>query len=98
MLKKFSLVTLLLILVFSGCGNYNVKKDKNLYRAHLRMGVSFLATGNFRAALNSLLKAKKLREDDPQLFNALGLAYLGLGDLKDAEKSFKKAIQLKPDF
>ena len=92
------LVAVLLILLIAGCGRYNVKKGKDPYRAYLRMGVSFLATGNYRAALSNLLKARELRDDDPQLFNALGLAYLGLGAFKDAEKAFKKAIELKPDY
>ncbi len=96
-MKKI-IISILTLIIVTSCGTYNIKKNKNMYRAYLRMGVSFLATGNYRAALSSLLKAQKFRDDDPQLFNALGLAYLGLGALKKAEKSFKKAVTLKPDF
>ncbi len=97
-MRKIAIIFFILTIASCGTASYTVKKGKNPYRAHLRMGVSFLATGNYRAALSSLLKAKKLRQDDPQLFNALGLAYLGLGALKDAEAAFQKAIELKPDF
>jgi cellulose synthase operon protein C len=75
-----------------------LKVDPNSLQAMLMRGLIDLRTGNYQAALqNSLAVTKKF----PQLaigYNMVGAAYLGLRNLREAEKWFQQALARKADY
>jgi tetratricopeptide (TPR) repeat protein len=52
--------------------------------------------GNFAAAIGALKTYIKTDAKDGEAWNALGLAYVANGDLKDARKALQKAVNLAP--
>lgn len=52
----------------------------------------------FDNAVKSVQKAIALAPKDWELFNSLGLAFKGLGKVKNAEAAYKQSIQLNPQY
>lgn len=63
-----------------------------------KLGVAFLAEGRPAPALQELAKAESLDPTDPEIVNALALAYWGRKEFGLAEEKFRRAVALKPDF
>ncbi|WP_158508730.1 tetratricopeptide repeat protein [Thermosulfidibacter takaii] len=61
------------------------------------MARAYLEGADYKKAKMEILKAIELRKT-PEAYNILGLAYYGLGEYKEAEKAFKKAVELDPDY
>jgi Tfp pilus assembly protein PilF len=53
---------------------------------------------NFEAALNYLKEAERIDENNPDLYNNLGIVYYHLSDYENSENYFKKAIILNNRF
>ena len=53
--------------------------------------------GEYRKALNILLRAYQLESSDPVVAEHLGDAYAALGDMENAHNYWKKALELNPD-
>ena len=68
----------------------------DLWIAHFQLGRAMLNDGRFDQARDSLARAVTLAADKPQVHQALGSAYVGLGDHVRAVKSFDEAYRLKP--
>ncbi|MEN8212434.1 MAG: tetratricopeptide repeat protein, partial [Thermodesulfobacteriota bacterium] len=90
----------LTLLLFASCASKNMdsQKDIKLAVATQRLGGEYYNSGNYTAALKTLLKAQETIPDDPYLNNSLGLVYLAKKRYKLAEESFKKALTEKPDY
>ncbi len=99
------LILLFVILPFSissltSCASSGIQqsKQKELAMANQRVGEEQYRNGNYTAALKSLLEAQKTLKDDPYLYNSLGLVYLAKNRTDLAEKHFKQALSIKPDY
>jgi len=68
------------------------------FRLKYKMGLSYIQSGRYKEALLELLEAKKIGPSTPELYNSLGIAYIGLGEADKAKGSFEKAVMLKPDY
>ncbi|PKK83826.1 MAG: hypothetical protein CVT49_06725 [candidate division Zixibacteria bacterium HGW-Zixibacteria-1] len=53
--------------------------------------------GEYKKALNTLLRAYQLEANDPVVTEHLGDAYAALGDMENAHIYWKKALELNPD-
>ena len=62
------------------------------------LGEIFRITRRNYEALNAYGKAVDLSPEDAESFNNLGVIYLDIGNLKNAEKNLKKAIFLKSNY
>ncbi|MFN4266745.1 MAG: tetratricopeptide repeat protein [Aquabacterium sp.] len=61
-------------------------------------GAIELRRHEFDNAVKSVQKAIALAPKDWELFNSLGLAFKGLGKIKNAEAAYKQSIQLNPQY
>ena len=57
-----------------------------------------LANNQFDNALKSSLRCLEISHDDAAVYNNVGIAHLGLGDLKSAEEAFGAALAIAPDY
>ena len=91
---------LLALLLFASCASKNMdsQKKKEIAVATQRLGEEYYNSGQYTAALKTLLKAQETIPDDPYLNNSLGLVYLAKERYKLAEDSFKTALTNKPDY
>ncbi len=96
----YSIATMLLVLVVSGCvsgrGQNNFKPNQASY--HYQMGLSYLGERNYSSALFELTEADKLDPDNPDVLYNLGMAFIGKKRPDLAEAKLLKAILLKPGF
>lgn len=67
------------------------------WAAHYNAGLALLDTRHFDEARASLESATALKPDEPNVADALGRAYDGMGDVSRAVVSFKRAIEINPD-
>ncbi len=61
------------------------------------LGWIYYMQGRYAAALNELQKASAFVGEDPAVWEHLGDTYLKLGNLDEAFKHWKKALELEPD-
>jgi tetratricopeptide (TPR) repeat protein len=72
----------------------SVEKDPNLSAAHLNLGSTNNALGDFAAAAAALQRALELQGNWVIALNQLGLAYRGSNDLSNAVATFNRAVNL----
>ncbi|MCX7944264.1 MAG: tetratricopeptide repeat protein [Deltaproteobacteria bacterium] len=84
------------ILLLIGCPSTAYRDIKNSRIAY-DLGCDYLNKNQGRAAFEQFMKAVEMDPEFADGHNALGLMYLGLGDLNRAEKHLKKAISLNPN-
>jgi Flp pilus assembly protein TadD len=65
--------------------------------AHLREGARFAREGQPAKAIEHYRRARALAPASPEPHNQLGLVYLGLGRLEEAQQEFEAALRLAPD-
>ncbi|PYT09408.1 MAG: hypothetical protein DMF60_02620, partial [Acidobacteria bacterium] len=76
----------------------NVARVRPTYwAAHYNAGLALLNARRFDEARASLESATALKPDEPNVADALGRAYDGIGDVSRAVASFKRAIGINPD-
>jgi len=61
------------------------------------LGWIYYMQGRYAAALDELQKASVFVGDDPSVWEHIGDTYLKLGNLNEASKHWKKALELEPD-
>ena len=87
----------LLAALAAGCSQSQEAGQKDAQAAY-KLGVAFLTEGRPGPALGPLTTAETLAPDDPEILNALGIAYWQRRELGMAEQKFKKAVAVKPDY
>ncbi|WP_022667269.1 tetratricopeptide repeat protein [Desulfospira joergensenii] len=97
-MKNFLFLILAGFFLISCAGSAHRPNQTNIGQAIKTEGEIFLRQGNYTVALTKLLEAEKSIPDDPYLHNSLGLAYMGKKRNDLAAASFKKALNLKPDY
>ncbi len=65
-------------------------------RARLDLASAYLAQGQPQTALDEAKLAQAAKPDMPDVYSLLGLIHGALGDTRQAEDSFKRALQLAP--
>ena len=96
--RNMLLVLTALLLSFAvGCAS-DKEARKNDALASQQLALAFLNEGRPARALTELAKAEQSMPDDPEVQNAMGLAYWARRDYASAEARFKKALALRPGF
>jgi len=67
-------------------------------KIHKQLAEIFIKQNQYTRAIEELKLALKQDPCDPEIYNLLGLAYMGKYEYLKAEENFRKAIALKPDF
>ena len=67
------------------------------YEVVVGLGLGFYLKGNLEAAVSHLGKAVSLRPPQPGILNALGDAYLRLGDQARAREAFERSVAIDPE-
>lgn len=84
-----------------GCagGSDGVAPDKehDAARINLQLGVGYLQQGNLAVAKEKLERSLAEDPSDPEIHGALALFDERLGNSKEADKEFRKALRLAPD-
>ncbi|WP_462137641.1 tetratricopeptide repeat protein [Candidatus Mycalebacterium sp.] len=83
-------------LIFSACAG--TEKSANKLRSHKMLAVSYARGGDFIGAIKEINAGGKRMEGDPEAHLIKGIAYFGLKDLRAAERSYKKALEIKSDY
>jgi tetratricopeptide (TPR) repeat protein len=76
-------------------GRKKYPEDFNLLIAETNI---YLAAKQNDKAMANLQEAVKTDPLNPTIHYAVGVNYFSMGNLEEAEKSYKKAIELKPDY
>ena len=87
-------------LASTGCAvnNYAEANKEQKARALEKLGLSYVAQGNLRAALKELLKAVELEPNNVDIHHELAMVYRDLGEYDSALKHFQKVLTLRPRF
>ncbi len=81
-------------------GKIAVEKDPNNLKAHYCLGVSYIAIGEFRLALEHMKSAEGLTSNKKYLmyiYNQIGLIYEKMGYLDDALLYYSRSLRLAID-
>jgi Tfp pilus assembly protein PilF len=98
MKNLFYLSIALIFLVSCASQNQDMGSEREIAFATQRLGEEHYNSGQYTAALKSLLEAYKTIPDDPYLNNSLGLVYFAKERYDLAENHFRRALELKPDY
>lgn len=71
---------------------------KERAEAKQKLGVSLIQEGDFQKGLGELLQAGELDPSNPEIQNAIGIAYHYLREFDRAILHLQRAIALKPDY
>ena len=93
-MKRF----LLPLLMLSACAHEITEREAVDARIQYDLGVEQLSKGNVPAALAAFLASEKLDASFPDLHSGLGLVYISIKRYDDAERHFRKALELKPTY
>ncbi len=63
-----------------------------------KLAASYVRGGDFISAIREIAIAEKQAGNDPEVHLIKGIAYFGLKDLNGAEKSYRKALEIKDDY
>lgn len=74
------------------------KKFPDSYELIIAEANIYLATGNTLKAQNALNQAIAIDPKNPTIHFAVGTNYEKINDFDNAEKAYKKAIEIKPDY
>jgi tetratricopeptide (TPR) repeat protein len=66
------------------------------YSARKNLAFDLVKVGAYDSAVSVSFRCMELRRDDAEVYNNVGLAYLGLGDTAKAEGSWRVAIRTNP--
>ncbi|CAG0964226.1 hypothetical protein GPROT1_01049 [Gammaproteobacteria bacterium] len=101
-MKKHLIAILLFAAVgTSGCGVVDIKGEDSLnYNEHMKLGAIYESKGEFLLALREYSDAQAIDTKEPGTYFAMGNVYLKMKDYDNAEKEYRKAIELgpSPDF
>jgi len=95
-LSKYFFLFLFFILLSSCAPSYKYNQNKLLF--HKQIAKIYLQNHRYSEALRELNWAIEADKCDPEIYNLLGLAYMGKKEYQKAEECFWQAIKLKPDY
>jgi Tfp pilus assembly protein PilF len=90
-------VVVFLVGLVAGCAADKENRRRES-QASYQLALAFLNEGRPAPALKELHKAATLAPDDPEIQNALGLAYWARREFALAEEALKRAVELKADY
>ena len=98
-MKNNVILLLLLLPGLLSCNDTgsNLRPDittSDAVKANINLGVEYMRMGDYNKALDRLERARKMDTGYYETYNMLGMLYQQLGEMKDAERSFKKALSL----
>jgi type IV pilus assembly protein PilF len=97
--RLFAAFTLLVAAAAFACSGVTAEQRRRSAEIHYDLGTNLLQNGDVQGALKEYLDAAKEDDELPQAHNALGLLYAySLARPRDAEREFKRAIELDKDF
>ena len=73
-------------------------QNENDAEAHYALGQTYANLGQFSEAIRHYKEATKLKEDDPDMFYDLGVAYTKLAHYDAAAAAFSKSLEIDPDY
>jgi tetratricopeptide (TPR) repeat protein len=80
------------------CGGLSAEQRVQAAEIHQQLGDNLMAEGDPRQAMKEYLQSIDF-DESPEAHNGLGLIYAwSLGRPQDAEKEFKRALEMRPDF
>lgn len=99
MKKDLILLFILLpgLLSCNGTTGSNLRKNvttSDAVLANINLGVEYMRVGSYEKALDRLERARKMDPGYYETYNMLGMLYQQLGELNDADSSFRKALSL----
>ena len=87
-----------LFLLLVRCSGMSAEQRTQAAEIHQQLGDSLLHDGDVQQAMKEYLQSIDF-EDTPEAHDGLGLIYgWSLGRPKDAEREFKRALEMRPDF
>jgi Tfp pilus assembly protein PilF len=89
------------LLCLSACGGEKRVEESREDRSlsdQKALSVASLRRGNFQQAVEDINKAEEINPKDPDVHLIKGVIYFALKDYKQAEASYRRAIELKPDY
>jgi Tfp pilus assembly protein PilF len=97
--RLFAAFALLAAAASFACSGVSAEQRRRSAEIHYDLGTNQLQNGDVQGALKEYLDAEKEDDELPQTHNALGLLYAySLARPQDAEREFKRAIELDKDF
>ena len=94
-IKKYgTLLFLFPALVCCGCAMPAAKPSAVTPQSQKSLASSYARGGDFIRAIEEIGKVEKLTPRDPETHLIKGIAYFGLKDLKSAEASYKRALEI----
>jgi Tfp pilus assembly protein PilF len=80
------------------CGGMSAEQRAQAADIHQQLGDNLLAQGDSQQALREYMQSLEM-DETPEAHNGVGLIYgFSLGRADDAEKQFKRAIEMRPDY
>ncbi|MFK8022122.1 MAG: type IV pilus biogenesis/stability protein PilW [Pseudomonadales bacterium] len=95
---------LLAVLMLASCVTTESKvftadtSPERAVEARVNLAMSYFRQNDFESARRNLVAALEIDDKSPAVHNALGLVFGREGDLPVAEKHFKRAVSLDPDY
>ncbi len=80
-----------------GCATQEIS-DQEKAKLHLKIGTGFLNSGNYPQALEELLAAEKLDDENAVVQNNLAISYFVREKYNESEKHLRKALALEPTY
>lgn len=87
----------LMVIVILAC-QANTKYYSEKTSSHKELAQIYLKDGRYTEALQELELAKQTDKCDAEIYNLLGIVYMGKKDYQKAEEYFKEALKLDPKY
>jgi Tfp pilus assembly protein PilF len=96
--RLFAAFALLLGAASGGCSGLSAEQRSQAAEIHHQLGDNLMQQGDAQQALKEYMQSLDF-EETPEAHHGMGLIYAwSLGRPQDAEKEFKRALEMRPDF
>lgn len=101
-MMKSTLTLIILTMLLSACITSTSgpartpPSDRDAARANTSLGLNYMRQGNYELAMEKLRRAIDQEPDLPEAHAAIALVYGRLGESLDADRHYRKALQLAP--